>query len=63
MKLIRLAEVTARTGKTRSRIYEAMAAGEFPRPVKIGERAIAFVEAEVEEWIASRISERDAASA
>ena len=59
MKLIRLREVTTKTGRTRSRIYEAIDAGTFPRPVKIGERAIAFVEAEIDGWIQARIADRD----
>ncbi|PND21085.1 transcriptional regulator [Ensifer sp. MMN_5] len=36
-------------------------AGTFPRPVQLGERRIAFVRAEVEAWIDSRISARAAA--
>jgi prophage regulatory protein len=36
-----------------------MSAGHFPRPVKIGVAAVAWVEDEVDEWIASRISERE----
>jgi prophage regulatory protein len=31
----------------------------FPQPVHIGSARIAFVEAEVEEWIAQRVAERD----
>jgi predicted DNA-binding transcriptional regulator AlpA len=40
-----------------------MAAGTFPKSVKLGPqaRAIAFVENEVDAWIAERIAEREAA--
>ncbi|MFB0875327.1 MULTISPECIES: helix-turn-helix transcriptional regulator [unclassified Sphingobium] len=59
--LIRLPEVIRRTGKSRSRIYEDMARGEFPLPVKIGVRAIAWPVHDIDMWIASRIAAREAA--
>lgn len=57
-RLIRLPEVISKTGRSRSWIYGAVAAGEFPVPIKLGPKAIAFVESEVDEWIAAKISER-----
>ena len=36
-------------------------AGEFPKPVKLGERRTAYVRAEVDAWIDSRIAGRAAA--
>jgi len=57
--LERLAAVKARTGLSRSEIYRRVAIGIFPRPVKIGERASAWVTDEVSAFIASRIAERD----
>jgi Predicted transcriptional regulator len=36
------------------------AEGEFPKPVRLGERRIAFVRAEVEAWIDARIAARPA---
>ena len=48
-----------RAGISRSHAYELMAAGAFPRPVKIG-RASRFVTREIDAFIASRIAERDA---
>lgn len=61
--LIRLGVVKARTGLSRSQIYASAARGEFPRPVKLGERASAWVEREVGEWIAARIASRDSLDA
>jgi prophage regulatory protein len=63
MRLLRIREVIARTGRTRSRIYDDMSKGDFPQPVKIGGQAIAFVEAEVDDWIASKIAARDRVAA
>lgn len=60
LTLLRLHEVCRRTGKSRSEIYRRIAAGDFPKPVKLGERASAWPEHEVSAWIADRIAARDA---
>lgn len=61
--LIRLPRVRKDTGLGRSSIYEGVAAGTFPKPVRIGARAVAWVESEVNEWVAQRIAARDAGEA
>lgn len=61
--LMKLPEVEARTGKKRSAIYAEISAGTFPAPVKIGARASAWVAAEIQDWIDSRIAERDGGQA
>lgn len=53
--LIRLPEVLKRTGFGKAWIYCLISEGRFPAPVKIGVRAVAFVESEVDEWIQSVI--------
>ncbi|EAP9735420.1 helix-turn-helix transcriptional regulator [Salmonella enterica subsp. enterica serovar Glostrup] len=55
--LIRLLEVQRRTGYSKAWIYRLMSQGKFPSSVKIGSRAIAFVESEVDDWINQRIEE------
>ncbi|EFK2376089.1 helix-turn-helix transcriptional regulator [Escherichia coli] len=55
--LIRMPETMRRTGYGRAWIYKLIAQGSFPKPVKIGSRAIAFVESEIDEWINQRIAE------
>lgn len=61
--LLRLPEVKAHTGLSRSEIYRRIAKGAFPAPVKIGTRASAWSSAEVERWKSERIAERDAKKA
>jgi len=56
-RFLRLPEVMARTGLSRSTIYVRLAAGCFPRPVALGGRAVGWIEAEIEEWVAERIAE------
>jgi prophage regulatory protein len=58
--LLRLPEVKAHTGLSRSSLYRRIAEGTFPAPVKIGARASAWSSAEIERWKADRIAERDA---
>lgn len=62
MQLLRLPAVCERTGLSRARIYVLAKRGEFPQPVKIGTRASAWPALEVDEWIESRVRERDAAT-
>lgn len=63
--LLRLPEVIARTGLSRSEIYRRIAANppSFPAPVKLGERASAWPEHEVTAWCEARIAARDAKAA
>lgn len=61
--LERLPQVKARTGLGRSEIYRRIAAGNFPAPIKLGERASAWSAAEVDSWITNRIAARDAKAA
>lgn len=61
-KLIRMPVVEEMTGYTSSTIYLAIREGTFPKPVKIGQRASAWVESEVNAWINARINERDFAA-
>lgn len=53
-KFIRLPEVIHRTGKSKTSIYADMELGTFPLPYRIGRRAVAWQDSEVEEWISSR---------
>lgn len=55
--LIRLPEASRRTGYGKAWIYKLIAQNRFPQPIKIGSRAIAFVESEIDEWVNKRIAE------
>ena len=54
-RMLRRKEVEQITGRSRSAIYEGMAAGTFPKPVKIGARAVAWPESLIRAWIAERM--------
>jgi prophage regulatory protein len=53
-RLIRLKEVQHRVGLGRSTIYRWMAEGKFPEPVRLGGHAVAWVQHDIDEWIAGR---------
>ncbi len=49
--ILRLPAVKARTGLSRSTIYLRISEDRFPKPVSLGERAVGWVEAEIDDWI------------
>jgi prophage regulatory protein len=53
--ILRLPAVKARTGRSRSSIYADAKAGLFPSPIRIGPRAVGWLESEVEAWLAQQI--------
>ncbi|WP_284383196.1 AlpA family phage regulatory protein [Litoribrevibacter albus] len=59
MRLIRISEVMNKTSLAKSTIYKYMTQGEFPPAVQLSKNFVAWVEEEVEEWIATKISDRD----
>lgn len=52
---LRLKQVKAVTGMSRSWIYDAIRRGEFPAPISLGARAVAWDSVAVAGWQASRI--------
>ena len=48
--MIRMKVLLPMIGVSRSTLYEWMEAGTFPRPVNIGDHAVAFYEDEVLAW-------------
>ena len=54
-RLLRLPEVISQTGLNRNSIYQIE---DFPKPIKIGARATAWVQSEVQDWIKARISQQ-----
>ncbi len=58
ISLLRLPEVRARTGLSRSAIYALIARGEFPRPVALTARAVAWRSDAVDSWIVQRFNKR-----
>ena len=53
-RLLRLSEVLARCGLSRSTLYRQMGDGAFPWPLRVGVRAVRWRESEIDSWLASR---------
>jgi len=53
--ILRLPIVKARTGLSRSTIYQRVADGNFPKPVNLGARAVGWLEAEIDAWLTAQI--------
>ena len=58
IQILRLPQVCARTGLCRSMIYQLEAEHQFPRRIKIGVRAVGWIEEEVREWLTQRVEHR-----
>lgn len=54
--LLRIRDVMARTGLSRSTLYAMAGDGRFPRPVKLSVRCVAWPSDQVDAWIAERIA-------
>lgn len=53
-RLLKLREVQDATSVKKSTIYHLMSLGEFPKNIKVGSRAVAWRESEIQQWITDR---------
>ena len=56
-RFLRLPDVRAKVGLSRSTIYLRMSKGQFPQTVKLGERSVAWIDSDIDDWIEQRINE------
>lgn len=56
-RILRLPDVLTRTGLSRSTVYQRITEGAFPASISLGDRAVGWVEADIEEWLAQRIEQ------
>lgn len=55
-KFLRLNDIKNITGLSRSTIYLMIKNGDFPNSVKIGARAVGWIDSDLQSWIESRIA-------
>jgi prophage regulatory protein len=60
-RILSAEEARKRACMCRSRQYELVKSGQFPRPIKLTKKQIGFLESEVSAWILARVAERDGA--
>ena len=58
-RVLRISEVVATTGLSKTGIYEAVKTNEFPAPLKLGRRASGWLSSEISNWIAERAAARE----
>ena len=61
-RFFRIKEVQDFSGLSRSQIYALVARGEFPRQVKVSEKASGWLLSELEAWMSERVANRNRAS-
>ena len=59
MRIIRRHELTRRVGYCLGHIYRLERKGLFPARVRLGPRAVGWLEAEVEGWLRERVDARE----
>jgi prophage regulatory protein len=52
--ILRRPQVEQATGLSRSTLYAMMADGAFPKPVKLGKRAVGWRASDIAAWLESR---------
>jgi prophage regulatory protein len=55
-KLLRLPQVKASTGLSKSSIYTRIAEGTFPKQIPLGLRLVVWVESDIQNWISEQVS-------
>jgi prophage regulatory protein len=62
-RIYRRSEMRALTGYSVPHLYELINKGEFPKPIKLGQRASGWLASEIHRWQQQRIRERDGEAA
>lgn len=57
-RFMRLPEVVAVCGLPASSIYDRMRRGDFPKPVPLAGKSVAWLSSEIRQWMQSRIASR-----
>lgn len=56
--ILRFPDVRAKVGLSRSTVYLRMSRNEFPQPVSLGDRAVGWLQSDIDQWLESRIALR-----
>jgi predicted DNA-binding transcriptional regulator AlpA len=56
LSFLRLPEVKAITGLSKTSIYELIRSSAFPAPIRLGPRAVAWVRSEIRQWAVERVN-------
>jgi len=54
-QILRMFEVSDRTGLAKSSIYEQIRKGLFPKPIKLSARSVGWLEEDVNRWLDDKV--------
>ena len=57
-RILRMPELTRQVGLSRATIYRLLRNHRFPRPIRLGERAVGWRTKDIDGWIANRDNSR-----
>lgn len=57
-KILRLREVLALIGVSKTTMYRWIGANQFPKPINLSSSSVGWLEADIEDWIQSKIEAR-----
>ena len=55
LKILRRRQVEQRVGLTRSPLYQRIKDGAFPAPIRLGSKAVGWLEHEIDRWLAEPV--------
>lgn len=55
-RILRRPDVETLVGLSRSTLYAMIAAGSFPKPIKLGKRAVGLRAADLDAWLEARVT-------
>ena len=58
-RILPIVKVLEQTGLSRRTLYSEISEGRFPKPVQLTARRVGWPEADVEDWLAAKIAERN----
>ncbi len=57
-KILRLKQVVELTGTSKTTIYRWIKANQFPKPINLSHASVGWLEADINEWVQSKIEAR-----
>ena len=58
MKMLRINEVMKITAMSKTTIYRWINANQFPKPLNLSSKSVAWLESDIHDWITSKIEAR-----
>lgn len=56
MRALRIRDVLQRVGLSRSTVYAYVHAGLFPKPLRLGARAVGWMESDIDAWLQAKLA-------